>query len=73
MTDTSATDQSNFDAALMLQEITHRVNNELTAAICMVSLAAERSVSDEVKAELKGVNSRLESFARVQRALQFPD
>src|SRR5271156_5502697 len=66
-------DRSNFDVLLMLEEITHRLNNELMAAISVVSLAAERSTSDEVKAALDRVNHSLQSFARVQRALRSPD
>jgi two-component sensor histidine kinase len=58
---------------LLLDELTHRVSNELTAAIGIVTAAAARSSATEVKVALGRVRERLESWARVQLALQMPD
>jgi two-component sensor histidine kinase len=58
---------------VLLHELNHRVNNEFAAAISIVSLAAARSGSDEVKATLSGVAELLHQYADVHRALQMPD
>jgi two-component sensor histidine kinase len=68
----SRVDLSNPNTLLMLEEVTHRVNNELTAAICVVSLAAKRARSDEVRLEFERVSRSLQGFANVQRALEVP-
>jgi two-component sensor histidine kinase len=57
---------------LLVREITHRVNNELAAAIGVASLTASRSKNDEVKVALAGVIDVLFNFALVHRALQMP-
>jgi len=61
------------ETRLLLREFTHRVNNDFTSAISVVSLAAARSRSDEVKAALSAVQDRLLSYASVHRALQMPE
>jgi len=61
------------ETRLLLREFTHRVNNDFTFAISVVSLAAARSRSDEVKAALSAVQDRLLSYASVHRALQMPE
>jgi two-component sensor histidine kinase len=58
---------------LLLDELTHRVSNELASAIGIVTVAAARSSASEVKIALDRVRERLESWARVQLALQMPD
>ena len=58
---------------LLLDELTHRVSNELASAIGIVTAAAARSSASEVKVALGRVRERLESWARVQLALQMPD
>jgi two-component sensor histidine kinase len=58
---------------LLFDELTHRINNELAAAIGIVTVAAARSSADEVKVALGRVRERLESCARVQLALQIPE
>ena len=58
---------------LLLDELTHRVSNELTSAIGIVTAAAARSSATEVKVALGRVRERLEGWARVQLALQMPD
>jgi two-component sensor histidine kinase len=57
---------------LLLQELTHRINNELAATIGFVTLTAAKSGSDEVKLALAGVIQHVNDFARVYRALQVP-
>jgi two-component sensor histidine kinase len=61
------------EARLLLREFTHRINNDFAAAVSVISLAAARSGSDEVKAVLSVVQDRLQSFASVHRALQMPE
>jgi two-component sensor histidine kinase len=58
---------------LLLEELTHRVSNELASAIGIVTAAAARSSAAEVKVALGRVRERLESWAQVQLALRMPD
>ena len=58
---------------LLLDELTHRVSNELASAIGIVTAAAARSSASEVKVALDRVRERLESWARMQLVLQMPD
>jgi two-component sensor histidine kinase len=60
------------ESDLLLREMSHRVNNEFASAIGMVSLAAARSPSPEVKAALSSVLEKLHSYAQVHRALEVP-
>src|SRR5258708_16049401 len=48
------------------------MNNEFAAAIAVVSLAAARSPSSEVKSTLAVVEARLHSYVQVNRCLQIP-
>jgi two-component sensor histidine kinase len=57
---------------LLVREITHRVKNELTAAISAASLVATRSANSEVKLALSNVIELLHNFARVHCALDVP-
>ncbi|HEY4918508.1 MAG TPA: sensor histidine kinase [Xanthobacteraceae bacterium] len=57
---------------LLLAELVHRINNEFTSAVCIISRAAARSESDDVKATLAAVSERLMDYALVHRALQMP-
>lgn len=57
---------------LLLQELTHRINNELAATIGFVRLTAAQSASDEVKAALGTVTAHMHDFAGIYRALQMP-
>jgi len=56
-----------------MRELSHRINNEFTSAIGVISLAAARSGSSEVKAALSDVSDRLHRYADVHRALQMPE
>lgn len=58
---------------LLLEELTHRVAGELTAAIRTISSAAALAPNDEIRNALGSVQGRLENFARVHRALRVPD
>jgi two-component sensor histidine kinase len=56
-----------------MQELSHRIKNELASAINVISLAAARSGSSDVKAVLNNVSERLHSYADVHRTLQVPE
>jgi two-component sensor histidine kinase len=57
---------------LLLQEMMHRINNELTSTIGIISCEAERSNNSGVKVALAKVIEHLYDHARVYRALQMP-
>src|SRR5260370_9410175 len=63
----------NPDGSLLLRELNHRINNELTSAICAVSAKAVQSDSVVVKAALLDVVDFLHQCADVHRALHIPD
>jgi two-component sensor histidine kinase len=68
------TSQNAFpEGTLLMQELSHRINNELASAINAISLAAARSGSSDVKAVLANVSERLHSYADVHRTLQVPE
>jgi len=58
---------------LLLQELTHRVDGEFSAAIRILSSAAALTHSDETRRTLVAVQARLENFARVHHVLQAPE
>jgi two-component sensor histidine kinase len=58
---------------LLIQELTHRVGREFSAAISTLSNAAAHARSDEALSTLVAVKTRLENFARVHQALQAPE
>ena len=57
---------------VLLQELNHGISNEFFSAMSLVSLAAARSGSDEVKVALSGVTELLRHYAEVHQALQSP-
>jgi two-component sensor histidine kinase len=63
----------NPGGSLLLRELNHRINNELTCAICAVSVEAMQSDSVAVKAALLDVIALLHQCADVHRALHMPD
>jgi two-component sensor histidine kinase len=63
----------NLQESLLLRELNHRINNELTCAICSISVKAMQSDSVEVKAALLDVEDLLRQCADVHRALHIPD
>lgn len=56
----------------LLQELTHRVNNDFAAAIGIVSLTAANSTQHEVKVALAALEERLRNYVLVQRCLDPP-
>lgn len=68
----SATNNLFPQEGLLMREISHRVVNEFSSIASMLSLAAARSDSSEVKTTLRQVSDRLERYIRVHRALQMP-
>jgi two-component sensor histidine kinase len=61
------------DRSLLLRELNHRVNNELTSAIFTVSAKAVESDDVAVKAALLDVVDLLHGYADVHKALRMPD
>jgi two-component sensor histidine kinase len=61
------------DGTLLLRELNHRINNELTCAICAVSVKAMQSDNAAVKSALFDVVELLHQCADVNRALRMPD
>jgi two-component sensor histidine kinase len=59
--------------SLLLRELNHRVNNELTGAICTISAKAVESNDVAVKAALLDVVDLLHGYADVHKALRMPD
>jgi two-component sensor histidine kinase len=57
---------------LLLAELTHRVTNEYTAAIAILTLMITQTIHTDVKLALLDVRTCLANFARVHRALQKP-
>lgn len=62
-----------LEDAVLLHELNHRINNEFASAISVVSRAAARSSSNEVKVALANVMELLHRYADVHRALQVPE
>ena len=63
----------NPGGSLLLRELNHRIGNDLTSAICVVSSKAMHSDSASVKAALLDVVDLLNHCADVHRALHVPD
>jgi len=61
------------DGSLLLRELNHRVNNDLTSAICTVSAKAMESDDAAVKAALLDVVDLLHGYADVHKALRMPE
>jgi two-component sensor histidine kinase len=55
------------DERLLLNEITHRFNNEFAAAIGIVSVAMASSKAEEARAALATVLDRLQNLGRLHR------
>jgi two-component sensor histidine kinase len=62
----------NPDGSLLLRELNHRIDNELTCAICMISANAIETDNVAVKAALLDVVDLLHQCADVHRALRMP-
>ena len=57
---------------VLLHELIHRVNNEFSSIIGVMSRAAARSGNQEVKVALACIIEQLFHYAEVHRALQLP-
>jgi two-component sensor histidine kinase/DNA-binding winged helix-turn-helix (wHTH) protein len=68
----TSSERRNSEEPLLVEELTHRMNNEFAAAIAVVSLAAARSPNGEAKSALAEVAERLHSYVQVSRCLQIP-
>ena len=60
------------DEHILLQEMSHQINNEFSSAIGLVNIVAARSDNFEVKQALSGVANHLHDYARLHQALQMP-
>ena len=57
---------------LLLSELSHRLLNELTAAVVVIEMACTRVRNAHVRQTLEAVRESLMSFARVHQALHAP-
>ena len=58
---------------LLLRELAHRIDNELAAAIDLVSAAASLCESSEARVALAAVSDRLQCYAQLHHSLQMPE
>jgi two-component sensor histidine kinase len=58
---------------LLLQELNHRISNEFTSAIGVMSRVAARSNNKEVKAALADATELMPHYADVHHALRMPE
>jgi two-component sensor histidine kinase len=68
----SASEEPLFGEHLLLQELQHRINNELAATLGFIRMSAAQSDNDDVKVALDGVMQQVIDSARIYRALQMP-
>lgn len=54
MSTATSSERRDSEEQLLVEELTHRMNNEFAAAIAVVSLAAARSPNGEVKSVGRG-------------------
>ncbi|MGB6798009.1 MAG: histidine kinase dimerization/phosphoacceptor domain -containing protein, partial [Xanthobacteraceae bacterium] len=71
--ETSSSEARFSEAQLLLEEFSHRINNELSSAISMISIAAARSAANETKCVLSAVRDQLFNYAELHHALQMPE
>jgi two-component sensor histidine kinase len=62
-----------LDERILVRELTHRINNQLTSAINVVTAAAVRTDHLEAKAALGNVVELLQEQANVHRVLAIPE
>jgi two-component sensor histidine kinase len=58
---------------LLMRELTHRISNDWTSAICAVSLAARGSSDPNIRSALNDVAKQLSCHADLQHVLQIPE
>ena len=64
---------SSFPERVLLQELNHRILNELCCAISVASVTAARSRNEEVKAALAEVTEVLHHYAGIHHVLRVPE
>jgi two-component sensor histidine kinase len=69
VSESTSSERHNSEEQLLVEELTHRMNNEFAAAIAVVSRAAARSPNGEVRSALAKVEERLHSYVQVNRCL----
>jgi two-component sensor histidine kinase/DNA-binding winged helix-turn-helix (wHTH) protein len=72
VSESTSSELHNSEERLLVEELTHRMNNEFAAAIAVVSRAAARSPNGEVRSALAVVEERLHSYVQVNRCLHIP-
>ena len=60
------------EALFLVQELTHRFNNDLAALTGFVSLTAAQCMEEEAKLAMAGILQRIYDLAAIQRALRVP-
>ena len=73
MTNTAVAHPPDLDGRTLVRELTHRINNQLSSAIDVVTVAAVRADNPEVKVALGKVVELLQEQANVQRVLRVPE
>ena len=58
---------------LLLDEVSHRINNDFACLIAAISLAVKHTGNDEVKSALTAVGESLHHYADIHHALQMPE
>ena len=73
MTSTTMARPPDLDERILVRELTHRINNQLTSAIDVVTAAAVRADHLEAKVALGNVVELLQEQANVHRVLAIPE
>jgi two-component sensor histidine kinase len=73
VTNTAVAHPPDLDGRTLVRELTHRINNQLSSAIDVVTVAAVRADNPEVKVALGKVVELLQEQANVQRVLTVPE
>ena len=73
MTNTAVAHPPDLDGRTLVRELTHRINNQLSSAIDVVTAAAVRADNPEAKVALGKVVELLQEQANVQRVLTVPE
>jgi two-component sensor histidine kinase len=64
---------STLNERMLLRELNHRINNDFTSAICLISIEAVRSEDVAAKHALNDVVDLRHQYADVHQALNMPD
>jgi two-component sensor histidine kinase len=73
VTNTAVAHPPDLDGRTLVRELTHRINNQLSSAIDVVTAAAVRADNPEAKVALGKVVELLQEQANVQRVLTVPE